>query len=182
MTINPQIFCILKEQNFNIENCVTYLLSVYYGLRPTYIDELTVRQVGLSGIAQRDYEKGTIRWVVPLFNQEQKSNWSWITEYRQIFSSVKAGTGGDQGACVELMQEIFAKHPILTSDIVMNAARAYIREFTVGQNDLKYLQRADYFIEKKYYDEVKKQYVLKSRLLQYADISNKKQSQIKILR
>lgn len=181
MTINSQIIRILEDKKFDVENCVTYLLSIYFNLRPTFIDELTVRQVGLSGIARRDYENGSVNWTVPLFKMEQ-GNWGWIDEYRQIFSSVKAGAGGNREQCVELMQKVFTENPVLTSKIVMDAARAYVREFTVGYNDLKYLQRADYFIEKKYFDEATAQFVIKSRLLQYADINPKKHSQIKIVK
>ena len=78
------------------------------------------------------------------------------------------------------MEEIFAENPVLTQEIVMQAARAYITEFTIGDNDLKYLQRADYFIKKKYLEEGR--YVIKSRLLQYADTTVKRNKQIRIIK
>ena len=185
--INPEIFRILEEKSFDIQNSVTYLLSIYFELKPTYIDSLTIRQVSASGILKRDYRKGTVNWMVPLLNQQPsqvrelpKLEMAWIEEYRQLFATVKAGAGGDKFECYRLMQETFAENPVLTPQIVLNAAKAYLSEFTSGDNDLKYLQRADYFIVKIY--DSPEGPVKRSRLLQYADSTVRAGKKIRLIK
>ena len=159
MTINPEIIRILLSKKYDVSECVTYLLSVQFGLRPGFIPDRVKRQVNLTGLVRRDYHNGSIRWKFPLIVQEETSTdsgtlqWDWVNKYRQIFTSVKAGAGGDRKICFERMEQIFSENPVLTPDIVLRAAESYTYEFVVGDNNLKYLQQADNFIFRQYLDD-----------------------------
>lgn len=183
MAINSEIIRILKANDCHVDDSLTYLLSVHFGLNPTFISDIVKKKVYIAGILDRDYIKGTIKWIVPLVSQKVTTipdDWLWIEEYQQLFTSVKPGAAGDKKEVLFKMKKAFKENPNLTKNIVIESAKAYLAEFTVGGNGLTYLQRADNFIYREYKED--SGVVVKSRLLQYADFTIKKQKNLNIVR
>lgn len=70
---------------------------------------------------------------------------SFIEEYRNLWKNARAGTMGNSKSCKEKLLRFMQEYPEYSKEQIMRSARAYHRSV----DDMKYLQRADYFIYKK---------------------------------
>ncbi len=158
---NPLIHEKLREQNiesgYDENEALLLLLSMYYKLPQLCISETIIKKVNLTKIIERDYEKSSItsdyivKWNIPLFIEEEKidDDWEWInTEYRVLFEKVRLDAKGDKSGCTGKMKKYFAKHPSIRKSDVIDAANMYISTFKHSGQNIKFLQRADYFISK----------------------------------
>lgn len=170
--INPEIYDKISEHgvpNILVDQCVLYLLSIYFELLPPIMDADLIRQVNIMKIVERDYtNKTTPKWIIPLFiSSEQQTDdvWLWIEkEYRALFIYARRDAGGDKKACVTKMKKFFASYPEVRKDDILLAAKRYIATFGGNQTEIKYLQRADYFISKS------SSGTIESRLSQYLEL------------
>lgn len=72
-----------------------------------------------------------------------------INEYRSIFKGYKTGSMGSLSGCKENLTKFLKDNPEYTFEDVLKAARIYVNSV----DNLKYLQRADYFIYKQQRDK-----------------------------
>lgn len=148
MTINPIIQQTFAQYNVPYDEGMLYLLSIHYGipLSESLQQKLdvTIKQVNISHIVERDYENEDIKWIIPLFS-DHDNNWDWVLkEYRQLFMNINKERAGSPSSCIKRMKAFFATHPEIRKDDVINAAKTYISSL----NDPMYLMQADYFIFK----------------------------------
>lgn len=67
-----------------------------------------------------------------------------INEFRKVFKGLKPGSMGSLQSCKEKLTKWFEENPNYNFNDVIKAAKIYIKSV----NDLRFLQRADYFIYK----------------------------------
>jgi len=152
--INREVIEKLKSYGINVDNALTYLLSLYYNLKPDYIPELVIKQVNTTGILIRNYKKGIVEWTIPLFSDKPMpehlvSKWDWvITEYRKMFMDIDPKKGGDRKSCIVKMKQFFAENPEVRKDDILEATKLYLNPFAFGYEDTTYMQQANYFISK----------------------------------
>ena len=149
--INQKVIDIVEKSSFKSQDIFVYLLSLFFNYEPSYIPEKVKEETNRLGIINRDYLKGTVQWIVPLFNitPEIDTAWDWVhNDYRKLFSDVKAIAGGNKKSCTMKMKKFFSEHPDVRKQDVIDAAKLYIEEFANGKNNPVYMQRADYFISK----------------------------------
>jgi len=179
MKINKEIIQKLKQNDIDIDKGIIYLLSIYHDIKIKYIlSTAFIRSVNLLKIAERDYEDSDIIWNIPLFvNQEIK--WEWVSEYRQLFRSVRNDAGGNIKSCISKMKKYFVENSEVRKEQVIGAAKLYLTSFVKGKENPRYIQRADYFIFKGRGSD------RTSRLEQYVEIleeQNKQSDKHKIIK
>lgn len=69
----------------------------------------------------------------------------FIKEYRDIWKGLKIGSQGNSKSCSEKMLRWMKENPKYSQDDILKAAKSYINSV----DDLRFLQRADYFIYKR---------------------------------
>ena len=142
MTINSRITEILSEVGINKNDGLSYLLSLYYELKPTYIPEELKIRMNMTGIYRQDETtKEDLQWLIPLFS-EQQTAFDWVkTEYIELFKVIGKGTHARES--ITRMKKLFASNPDIRKDEILGATRMYI-----NSTDQKYVRLPHYFIEK----------------------------------
>lgn len=69
----------------------------------------------------------------------------WVEEFRSLFDGLKLGSMGSKSACLKKMKLFHQKNPDVTLGEILEATKAYIESL---RGDYRYLQQADYFIQK----------------------------------
>lgn len=140
MTINSQIKEVLTSINIKIPDGITYLLTIYYDIKPTYIPNIVVSKIEQSGIYEIEDDK-SIRWIVPLF-EEQITGFEWVDEWRNLFKKINPQRAGIKKAVLYRMKKFFATHPDIRVHEVIEATKMYLN--TVEES--KYLKTSNKFI------------------------------------
>ena len=153
MNINPYVIELLQENDIETAPALLYLLGIYHNIPADgIIDDDIIKKVNLLKIVTRDYDKNRSSWNIPLFeatNVVVEKAWDWVlTTYRDMFTNIDGGKGGDRTACLNKMKKFFAENPEYRKVDVLNAAKHYTDTFRIGNNP-KYMMQADYFIAKK---------------------------------
>jgi hypothetical protein len=147
VTINSEVTSALREYKINKDEALLYLLGIYHNLNTEYISEITRKQVNATGIVIREYKDNSsiphsIKWTVPLFNEEKNDTFYWIEDYRDLFRKLNPERSGTKSAVMARMKKFFAEHPDVRKQDVRQATEAYLK--TV--NDPQYLKSAHKFI------------------------------------
>lgn len=155
---NPQVHEKLRENNiesaFDTNEALLYLLSLYYDLPAICFNQEIIRKTNLSKIVERDYNKQdtTPKWNINLFQEEEKIEeaWDWVDkEYRNLFGKIRLDAKGDKNGCTDKMKKFFSANPEVRKEDIILATKLYLDPFMANTQNIKYMQRADYFISKK---------------------------------
>lgn len=140
MKINEKILDVFKDYNINPDDGICYLLSVYYGYKPTYIPDEFKQKMNVSKIVE--IKGKDIVWNISLF-LEQETSFDWVkTKYCSLFIE-HTGNSGYYTESVRRMKKFFAEYPQYRMDDVINATKLYL-----NNTEPKYTRRPHYFIEK----------------------------------
>jgi hypothetical protein len=147
VTINSEISSVLREYNVNLSEAKLYLLAIYFRLDAEYVSEATKKQVNALGIVEREYKDNssiphTIRWKVPLFNEEKDEAFNWISSYQEQFGKLNPSRRGTKSAVMARMKKFFTEHPEIRKTDVKAATEAYLKTIT----DPQFLKSAHKFI------------------------------------
>lgn len=140
--VNEEIKSFLKENRMNYDDSVTYLLCVYYGLKPSFIPDFVKAKVHALNIISQD-SCGGIKFNIPLF-KGQETAFEWVKkEYIPLFKAANPDKGGNIKESTIRMKKFFAHNPEIRKDDVLKATKFYI-----FNTDNRYLKDPHYFIEK----------------------------------
>lgn len=150
MNINPVIKQTLGLYNVNEAEGILCLLSLYHNLNEHIVPEMIHKQINLTKIVERDYNKpGSIIWNIPLYENEVViTEWDWIEAWRLLFGKLRNDAIGNKKSCDMKMRKYFAEHPSVRMQDVIKATMLYLTPYYNKKKDVAYLQRADYFISK----------------------------------
>jgi len=173
--INEKIIKIVEKSGGDKDYILVYLLSLYFDLESNMIPENVKVFTNRLKIVDRDYIEGTVKWLIPLFNNnvniQMTDTWKWVhEEYRKIFINIRKDAGGDKAGTITKMKKYFSEHPEIRKDDVIAAANLYLKPFAEGENNIQFMQRADYFISKQVSGIGGNS--IESRLTQYLEILN----------
>lgn len=126
LVINSDILNILKENNITQEGGVSYLLLLYYNLRPSYIPENLERKILSLGIVNMDYNTKTLVWYIPLFEEGEKS-FEWVKEWMDLFKTINPERKGIKADVIKRMKKFFSNNPDVRVDEVIEATKNYLR-------------------------------------------------------
>lgn len=144
MTINTEIREILRTFSIPVDDGLSYLISVYYDVRPSYTPLLIVEKINRTGIIVLEMPSKTIRWNIPLFN-EQPTNFEWVmTDWMIMFAKANKERKGGNKECVTRMKKFFAENPDIRKDEVMGATEMYFKTVT----NPSFVITSHYFITK----------------------------------
>lgn len=149
--LNTKIYELCVKHKIDPEVAYTALFILYHefsnkALQAAFED--TLSSLSILGIFKINYsdEENKIEWLIPLYGDSVcEDEWTWVTtEYMKLFKDLRKDAGGAPSANISKMKKFFASHPSVRKDDIIDAAKLYIQQIT----DVKYLQRADYFILK----------------------------------
>lgn len=140
MKVNEEVKEILRESNISQDDALTYLISLFYGYKPSYIPEILIHKINRTGIIRSD-NKGGIDWAVPLF-EEQIIGFEWVKDWIQAFGDINPDRRGIFETAVARMKKFFATYPDIRKDEVLAATRMYFRNL----DNPKYLMKSHKFI------------------------------------
>lgn len=141
MKINEDIIETLKEYSIPTDDGISVLLSLYYGLSPSYIPDLLLKKVFITNIVEGDIS--SLTWNIPLF-EDMVNKYEWVKDYREAFRKKNKTRGGTLKACVERFKKFFFENPDVTVDEIKQATNLYLNSV----KDYEYLTSAHYFISK----------------------------------
>lgn len=141
MTVNNKVKEVLQEFNISLEDGISYLIILYYGLNPSYIPPILIKKINMTKIYEED--NGTIKWNVPLF-EEQITGFEWVKEWMEGFESRNTNRKGNLKLCIARMKKFFVENPDVRKDDVMYATQMYFD----NTNNYEYLTTSHYFISK----------------------------------
>ena len=141
MTINPEITKILKQFKIREEEGICYLLCMYYCLNPIpdFIPDSLKSKVIATNIFS--FNKGVLTWNVPKF-EKHNIHFEWVEkEYIPLFT--KIGKLPYVKECQIRMQQLFAEHPDIRKEEVLEATKQYI-----STTEVNFVRQPHYFISK----------------------------------
>ena len=139
MKVNDEIIKTLKNNNISLDDGLTYLISLYYDLKPTFIPEVLKSQILVSGIISP--KEGEVYWKIPLF-EETISHFEWVKEYREAFKRINPERAGNLNTCISRFKKYFAENPEVRVEDVKDAVNMYFRSV----RDPQYLMKSHNFI------------------------------------
>ena len=159
--LNSQIRDILVENNINLEDGISYLICINYGLKPSFVPVDLERKILAVGILNKDLASNTICWKVSLFG-EQTTNFEWVSEWMDLFKKVNPGRRGIKTDVLRRMKKFFANFPDIRKDEVFSATCRYIQSV----NDPQYIKKSHKFIFEQDGSSMLKDYVDEIRRLE----------------
>lgn len=140
MKFNPSITEILREFKINKDQGLLFLLGIYYELDvDTICPEEVVKSMALTKIVEKDYEKNTIQWNIPLFDG-QETNWNWVVEWNNRWKANPERKASNPDV-LKRMKNFFATYPEYRKEDVIKATDAYFARTTA-----QYLKNSAAFI------------------------------------
>lgn len=141
LEVNSKIRTLLQSNQINIQDGLTFLISVYYNLTPSFIPKDLENKVLALNIINKDYETNQIVWKVNLF-EEQITGFEWITEFMDLFGKVNPDRRGVKIDVLKRMKKFFMNNPIYRKEDVINATKSYLKTLT----DPMYCKKSHKFI------------------------------------
>lgn len=138
MNINNEVILILKAFNIEMNDGLSYLLSLYHNCVPSYVPLDLINTLDNSGIYIRRNKK--VQWDIELF---EIHDLSWIDEYIDLFYNINPERGRFKNECKSRMQEYLKENPHLNKEDIMSASKFYLES-----TDARYIRAPHYFIFK----------------------------------
>lgn len=145
VSINSEILESFRNYKINTQEAQLYLLGIYFNLDTEYISEKTRKQVNALKIVERLYTVSsghTVKWLVPLFNEERDEPFAWTENFRSAFGRINPDRKGTKSAVTSRMKKFFAENPEVRMDDVKAATENYLSSV----KDPQYLKSAHKFI------------------------------------
>lgn len=79
-----------------------------------------------------------------IFEKKTSNELEWLEDWRNGFGELKSGAKGSKQGCYKKMNTFLKKFPNITIEQIFQARDLYFNKL----DNIKYLQQADYFIEK----------------------------------
>jgi hypothetical protein len=128
MEINPKIREILYEFHIPYDDGLSYLLSIHFDCRPSYVPPALVQKMNITRILSIEDRK--LVWLVPLFldvKEEANEKWAWVKEWRELFKRASPLRAGNTNTCIARMKTFFAENPEVRTEEIFGATKMYIR-------------------------------------------------------
>ena len=143
---NSKIEEMLDQFGIERNEGLTYLLCIYYKVKPVCISEEIQARVGITEIFRKKGD--TIAWLIPLFvDKKFDDNWDWVVEeYCSKFQKVNEQRGMFLVESIERMKQLFVQNINLnlTKQDILEAADLYLSTVDEPQ----YCKACHYFISK----------------------------------
>ena len=141
VNVNSEVKDALKAGHISPHDGVGYLLCIYYGVRPSFIPEELERKILATGILNKDYSTDTIKWLIPLF-EEQETGFEWISEWMDLFKAINPERRGVKADVLRRMKKFFVNNPAVRKDEVFKATQNYLK----GISSPMYVKKSHKFI------------------------------------
>lgn len=126
---NTDLICLLKNKKINVDDALTYLLSIYYEIKPSYIPKNLESTLLALNIVNKNYFSKELIWNINLF-EEQITNFEWINEFRNMFKSVNPDRVGTKVDTLKRMKKFLQENPMTSISEILEATRLYLSTLT----------------------------------------------------
>ena len=128
MIINPQIEAILAEFGIPREDGLSYLISIYYDVRPSYTPSILIQKINITNILTLDDDR-QLSWRFPLFigGEVDDKRWLWVVEWMDEFSKINSTRRGTKSSVIKFMKTFFSENPEVRKEDVIGATRLYFK-------------------------------------------------------
>lgn len=141
MKINDKILEILKIHNIKKDDGISYLISLYYQLNPTFIPENIKEKIIKSKIIT--FDKKNIIFNIKLF-ENTENHFDWVkTEYIPLFKNKNKTKGGKVRESTIRMKSLFSNYPEIRKNDVIEATKFYLK-----CTEADFIRFPHYFIQK----------------------------------
>jgi hypothetical protein len=125
LNFNSKIKSLFKDYNIPIHDGISYLLSVHYGVKPSYIPAELERRVLATNIITMDYSNNLVKWNESLF-EETEIGFEWVSDWMDLFRQVNPERRGTKADVLRRMKKFFVNNPSIRKDDVFEATKAYL--------------------------------------------------------
>lgn len=125
LDFNSEIRSLFTTHKIPTHDGLCYLLSLHYGLLPSFIPEVLEKKILATGIVTKDYENNVYKWNIPLF-EETEIGFEWIGEWMDLFKNVNPERRGVKADVLRRMKKFFVNNPAVRKQEVIDATKAYL--------------------------------------------------------
>jgi hypothetical protein len=126
---NTDLISLLKKERINVDDALTYLLSLYYEIKPSYIPQKLESAILALNIVNRNFSSNVLVWNINLF-EEQITNFEWIEEFRNMFKSINPDRVGTKIDTLKRMKKFLQENPMTSVSEILEATRLYLGTLT----------------------------------------------------
>jgi len=144
MEINKEIIRILSEEDI-LDEGLLYLLSVYHNIKYDF-NEIIVNKVNNLNFFEKNYDTNEIIWNINLYGDNITQD--FIEQYRSLFIQIDTSLRGDRKTIIKKFKKFFLEYPQYSKQDILDAAKLYLEDCLYKGYHIKYIQNANYFIEK----------------------------------
>lgn len=140
MTINPVLKTAIKESGISVDDGLTVLLAMNFGLRvPEELSHIETQLLAAKIIVVEGQE---VKWFAPMF-EGMETAFEWVVDWIKLFKTANPVKTSGVKETTTRMKKFFAQNPDIRKDEVIAATEMYIRN-----TEAKYLMLPTYFIFK----------------------------------
>jgi hypothetical protein len=127
---NKTIIKILKDCNIPKDEGLIILTALYFSLNPKVMFETQYYKnifalLGPQFIFNQDMESGKIKWLIPLFGEED-IGFEWVKEWMDLFKAVNPERRGEKKEVINRFTRFFKQYPLYTKDEIFSATKLYL--------------------------------------------------------
>lgn len=124
--VNSEIREVLTKLQIPVHDGLSVLVSIYYGLQPSFVPDLLMKKISSSEIFTINYETLELEWKIPLF-EETEIGFEWIGEWMDLFKQVNPARRGSKRDCLSRMKKFFVNNPSIRKQDVFEATKQYLK-------------------------------------------------------
>lgn len=125
LTFNTEIKGLFSTHKIPPHDGLCFLLSLHYGIVPSFIPKELERKILATNIVTKDYENNVYKWNVSLF-EETEIGFEWITEWMDLFKQVNPERRGIKADVLRRMKKFFVNNPSVRKHEVFEATQNYL--------------------------------------------------------
>lgn len=141
LNFNSEIKGLFISHKIPTHDGLCYLLSLHYGLLPSFIPAELERKILATGIVTKDYENNVYKWNIPLF-EETEIGFEWIGDWMDLFKNVNPERRGVKADVLKRMKKFFVNNPSIRKQDVFDATNTYLN----GVSSPMYCKKSHKFI------------------------------------
>ncbi len=141
---NPDVIIELQNADINVNDGLAYLLTLYYGIPTTIFPMMLKNKIDACGIFIEGIIDTGSSWKIPLFVDDNYSNFEWVNDYRNLFKQYNPERTGSKQIVLARMKKLFSQYPHIRKDDVMEATSLYLK----SQSNGRYITTAERFLYK----------------------------------
>ena len=129
LDFNTEIKSLFTVHKIPTHDGLCYLLSLHYGLLPSFIPKELERKILATKIVTKDYENDVYKWNIPLF-EETEIGFEWVGDWMDMFKRINPERRGVKADVLKRMKKFFVNNPSIRKQDVFEATQTYLNSLS----------------------------------------------------